>query len=452
MVRIKNLATEKFKDLRAAVRLGGKSRFIKLFHKLHPRDRARYIFDQDLKTRKKLFTYLTIDDTAKLFESIDLDERIARLIELPPRQTAEILGKMNVDDAVDVLNSLEPSKSANYMSIMDPIEAQEIAGFLQYEEETAGSIMTTEFVAVNEAATAVEALEILKQEAAEAVTIYYVFVTNDDGQLLKVVSLKELILASKDTLVGELGRDHVIKVTADAAKLEPAQLMAEYNFLALPVVDSQNRLIGVITVDDIVDVISEDMADDYSKLAAISDVELTDAPFDSARKRLPWLILLLFMGMVTATLIGQFEDTIAKVAILGAFIPVVAGTTGNSGTQSLAIVVRGIATGKLDELSLRKYFIKEFITALATGIVCGVVLASIIFVWKGQLFIGLVAGVSLAMSILIGTLSGSAVPLLMRKLKIDPAVASGPLITTICDIISMAIYFGVATLLLTQLT
>ena len=168
-------------------------------------------------------------------------------------------------------------------------------------------------------------------------------------------------------------------------------------------------------------------------------------------KRLPWLILLLFLGMVTATLISQFEDIITKVAILGAFIPVVAGTTGNSGTQSLAIMVRGIAAGKLDKLSLRKYFFKEFITAFITSIVCGTVLALIILVWKGELFIGLVAGISITLSILIGTLSGSAVPLLMRRLKIDPAVASGPLITTICDVISMAIYFGVATLLMTHL-
>lgn len=451
MIKLKRTTAEKFKDLRAAVQLGGKARFIKLFNKLHPRDRARYIFSQDLKTRKKLYTYLTVHDIAELFESIDHEDRVTHLHELQAKRAAEILSKMNVDDAVDTLNHMKPSQSASYLSQMEPRAAEELAGFLLYRDETAGSIMTTEFIAVSEAATAAEALEILRQEAVEAVTIYYVFVTSGDGRLLKVVSLKELILSAKDTLVGELGRDHVIQVTADVAKKEVAHLMAEYDFLALPVVDSHDKLLGVITIDDIVDVIREAKDDNYSKLAAITDVELTDAPLVSAKKRLPWLILLLFLGMVTATLIGQFEDTIAKVAILGAFIPVVAGTTGNSGTQALAIVVRGIATGKLDKLSLRKYFFKEFITSLLTGVVCGIVLAAIIVVWKGQLYIGLVAGVSIALAILVGTLSGSAVPLLMRRLKIDPAVASGPLITTICDIISMAIYFGVATLLLSHL-
>lgn len=430
---------------------GGRLKYRRTFLRTHPRDRAEHFFAQDIKTQQKLISYLTEAEIAEMFERIEPEDRLAHFSELKTPQAIDILSKMYVDDAVDILNQLDAEKAIRYLSLMNKTTAKKINELLRYEEATAGSLMTTEMISVKADATAGQALENLRRNADKAVTIYYIYVTDGKNHLMGVISLKELLLADKNTLVSNLGREHIIRITADEMKQEAAQLMRDYNLLALPVVDGEERLLGVITIDDIVDFIDDEASESFSKLAAVPDVELTDPPLVSAKKRLPWLILLLFLGMITASLIGQFEDTIAKIAILGAFIPVVAGTTGNSGTQSLAIVVRGIATGKLDKISLRKYFLKEALTALITSLAGGITLATIIYIWKGSLSIGLVAGSALTLSIFAGTLVGTAVPLIMRRLKIDPAVASGPLITTISDILSMAIYFGIATILISHL-
>ena len=445
---VRKAVTEKFKNLRKAVLTGSRIKFRESLNKLHPRDRAEYLFSQSPTARKKYYGYLPPEEVAELFDNVDIYQSVTYVTEMKTPYAAKILDEMYEDDAVDILSRISPEKAKQYLALMDNETASRLAELLRYDEEHAGSIMTTEFISVREETTASEAIEKVKKEAEDAVTIYYVFVLSDDGKLLNVLSLKELLLADKNTPLGELEHDHIVSVRSNADKEEAAHIMKDYDFVALPVVDFHDRLLGVITIDDIVDFLHEEGADTYSKLAAVSDIEVTDPPLESAKKRLPWLILLLFLGMITATLIGQFEDTIAQVAILGAFIPVVAGTTGNSGTQSLAIVVRGLASGKLKHMQLRRYFIKEAGTAAVTSVVAGLVLLGIIFAWKGELAIGIVAGASLAFSIFVGTLSGSIVPLALKKVGIDPAVASGPLITTICDIISMAIYFGIATVML----
>lgn len=451
MTPVKKAFTSKFKNLARSAGTGNRTKIKKSFSELHPRDQAEYFFDLDPKTRHKLYSHFTQDEVADLFESLDLDDRVQYMPELSTKYGAGVLSEMHADDAVDVLSQLGPAKASNYLALMDRESAQELSGMLSYEEDHAGSIMTTEFISVHEKTTAGEALEVLKREAQDAVTIYYIFVTDDKDKLVRVSTMKELILADKDRPVSDLGPQHVVSVKADESKEYAAEVMKDYNLLALPVVNYYDKLLGIITIDDIVDLIDEQAAEDYSRLAAAADLEITDPAFKSAWKRLPWLILLLFFGILTASLIGQFESTIAQVAILGAFIPVVAGTTGNSGTQALAIMVRGIANDSISKLTLHKYFMKELVTALTTSLICGVVLMGIIYVWKGEAVIGVVAGLSLSMSIFVGTLVGSAIPLILRKIKIDPAVASGPLITTVCDIISMAIYFGIATILLSYL-
>ncbi len=217
-------------------------------------------------------------------------------------------------------------------------------------------------------------------------------------------------------------------------------------FLALPVVDFRKHLLGIITVDDILDVMDEEASDDYSKLAAVMDVDRPeDSPIAAAKTRLPWLIILLFLGMFTASLIGMFEDTIAQVALLAAFIPVIAGTAGNTGTQALAVAVRGLATGEYGKGDKLKLMLKETGTGLIIGIVCGVVIFGVITIWKGNFYLGVLVGVTLMITLTVATLAGSLIPLIMEKFKIDPAVASGPFITTINDIISIVIYFGIAT-------
>lgn len=440
-----------FQDFSAVVSLDDKVKFREQFLKLHHRDRAKYLFKLDPKTRKHYYVFLTPRELAKLLETVKAKERAPYLAEMSAEQVASILAEMFVDNAVDTINLLPNGELKKYMALMSPSAAHKITSLLHYGENTAGSIMTSEFIAVDEKTTAGQALEIIRTQANKVATVAYIYVTDKKGLLSNVVSIKHVVLADKDKVLAELGGDHVLSIQVTDDKIEAARMLRDYNFVALPVVDFENHLVGVITVDDVVDLIDQVAATRYGRLAAIGDVELTDSALSSAFKRLPWLILLLFLGMLTATLIGQFEGTLAQVAILGAFIPVVAGTTGNSGTQSLAIMVRGISTGKLKRLSLKRYFVKECMTALTTSLICGVVLVGIILIWKGELFIGIVAGAALAASIFIGTLTGSFIPLLVSKAGADPAVASGPLITTICDVISMGIYFGLATSLINYL-
>lgn len=437
--------TDIHSGLSAAVAVDDINEFRRLFSELHPYDQAKYFFSQAEDLRMQMYTYLSPEEMAELFENVEMEEQETYISEMEPSYAAEMLSEMYADDAVDVLNELEADQVASYLTLMEDESSKEIRELLHYEEETAGSIMTTEFVSVREHQTVREAMKILKEEAPEAETIYYIFVVDEQKRLSGVVSLRDLIIADSDTLIQNIRNERVVSVSVGSDQEEAAKLMKDYDFLALPVVDFQNHLLGIITVDDIVDVMDEEATEDYSKLAAVSDVDLTRNPFIAAKKRLPWLVILLFLGMLTATLIGQFESTLQQVAILAAFIPVVAGTSGNGGTQSLAVVIRGIATGDFDDLSLKKLFVQEMGTGLIVGAVCGIILSFIIYLWKGEFFFGVIVGFSLMCSLFVATLAGAFVPLIMHKLKVDPAVASGPFISTISDIISMLIYFSIAT-------
>jgi magnesium transporter len=448
MLKIKKVFQTFFQNFSAIVNFDDREKFRESFIKLHHRDRARYLFSLDQKSRKHYYAYLSPREIARLLESVKAKERVQYIIELPVEVAAKVLAEMYVDNAVDTLNLLPTIQLNKYMGLMKPATAHKISALLHYGENTAGSIMTSELVSVLEDTTAGQALEILKNEAHKVATVAYIYVTDTEGLLVNVVSLKHIILADKDKPVTDLGRDHVLSIQASAEKIEAARMLRDYNFVALPVIDFEGHLIGVITVDDVVDLIDQVAATRYGRLAAVGDVELTDGPIVSAVKRLPWLILPLFLGIVTAALISTFEGILAQVAILAAFIPIVSGTTGNSGTQSLAVMVRGIATGKLRRLSLKKYFLKEAVTSLVISIACGVALSAIVLVWKQDLYVGVVAGGALMVSLFIGTLAGSVMPLVMSRLGTDPAVASGPFISTICDVISMAVYFGLATALI----
>ena len=291
-----------------------------------------------------------------------------------------------------------------------------------------------------------EAMAHLREAAPDAETIYYVFVVDDEKKLVGVISLRDLIISERDTKVSDVMSDRVVFSYVGDNQEDIARLMKDYDFLALPVVDFKNHMLGIITVDDILDVMDEEASDDYSKLAAVTDMEPGDqSAVNAAKKRLPWLIILLFLGLITASLIRQFEETLDQVAILAIFIPLIAGMAGNTGTQALAVTVRGLATGEISKEGFFRRLRRESLTGLITGITCGIVIFLIILFWLQHTYLGIIVGISIASSLFVATIAGSLLPLLMHKLKIDPAVASGPFITTINDIISVLIYFGMAT-------
>lgn len=416
------------------------------FLDLHPYDQAVFFMEQPEEIRLRIYMYLSPEETAAFMENIDLDDIEPFFMEMDPRFAAMVFADMSTDDAVDILNELEKDAVVSFLTIMDEKASDEIKQLLHYEEKTAGSIMTTEFVAIYQTKTAKDTMKYLKAEAPEAETIYYLYVLDEDKKLVGVLSLRDLIIADDDTLISDLMSEKIVSVSVAKDQEEIAQMMRDYDFLALPVVDFQNHLLGIITVDDILDVMDEEASDDYSKLAGVSDIDRpNDNAFVSAKKRLPWLVILSFLGMLTASLIGQFESTLDEVAVLAIFIPLIAGMAGNTGTQALAVAVRGLANGDYGKQGKMKLVLREAGTGLITGTVCGIVITIMIFLWQGQFFLGLLVGLSIMATLIVATLAGSLVPILMDRLNIDPAVASGPFITTINDIISILIYFGMAT-------
>ncbi|MGR9050819.1 magnesium transporter [Halobacillus faecis] len=416
------------------------------FLELHPYDQARIFEDLDEEIRMQIYTYLSPAEVADVMEHIDYDEIEPFFTEMAPAFAAQVFAEMSTDDAVDILNELDKDKVASFLTIMDDDAADEIKDLLHYEEKTAGSIMTTEFVVVKAGMTIKEAMVHLRTEAPDAETIYYTYVINEDKRLVGVISLRDLIISEEEWLISDVMNERVVSVSVGEDQEEVARMVRDYDFLALPVVDFQDHLLGIITVDDIMDVMEEEASDDYSKLAAVSDVDSPDDnAFASAKKRLPWLVILLFLGSLTASLIGRFEDTLDQVAILAIFIPLIAGMAGNTGTQALAVAVRGIATGEIEKQGKWKMMMREAGTGLITGLSCGVLITLIVYIWHENFFLGVLVGLSIFMTLVVATLAGSLVPLLMHRLKIDPAVASGPFITTVNDLISILIYFGLAT-------
>ena len=418
------------------------------FVELHSYDQAQFFTQLSEDLRTIFYHYVSPSEMAELFENIEIDEEHYEklLAEMEPTYVADMLSSMYADNAADVLNELDEAQAVSYLTMMDDEAAQEVQGLLHYKEYTAGSIMTTEFIAVKSDDTALSAMRILKHEAHDAETIYYIFVTDVLQKLIGVLSLRTLIVADDDAIIADLMEDRVVSALVTEDQEEVAHKIRDYNFLAVPVVDEGNRLLGIITVDDIIDVMDEEASDDYSKLAGVSDLDGVDkSAFTVAKKRLPWLIILLFLGLMTASLIGQFEKTLSQKAILAVFIPLIGGMAGNTGTQALAVVVRGIATGDLEQESKWKLVIREAGAGLIIGATCGVVVTGIVYVWQHSLILGILVGISLFMTLIVATLAGSLVPLLMHKMKIDPAVASGPFISTINDLISIFIYFGLAT-------
>lgn len=429
--------------------------FRKEFLAMHSYEQSEYFEDSDNVIRHKIFQLLSPQEVAGFFDQLEIDdEDYEQLFDTMNAQYAsKVLEEMSYDNAVDILNELSKPKVASLLTLMNKDDANEIKALLHYEEDTAGGIMTTEYISLEAETPVKEALMLVKSQAPDAETIYVIFATNVEGQLVGVLSLRDLIVSENDAYIEDIMSERVISVNVADDQEHVAQKMRDYDFIALPVVDYQDHLLGIITIDDILDVMDEEASEDYSRLAGVSDIDSTnDSIVKTAAKRLPWLIILTFLGMITATILGNFEDTLSKVALLAAFIPIISGMSGNSGTQSLAVSVRNISTGEIDEQSKFKVALREAGSGMLSGSVCAIILFLIIVVVFKQPFLALIVAASLTIAMTVGTLVGSMIPLLMNKINIDPAVASGPFITTINDIVSMLIYFGLATSFMSYLT
>jgi magnesium transporter len=421
------------------------------FLDLHPTDQVEILKQMSLEKRKRVYDYLTAEEFAELFKGLALHEQKQVFTELEDDYALEMLNELPADEITDFFSEIPDHISTYLLNKMEKTEAENIKLLLSYRDDSAGSLMTTEFIKISPNATVSQVMEQLRIEGMDAETIYYLYVVDEKlDKLIGVVSLRELISTPTEITVDQVMKEQVVTVSATTDQEQVSTIIKDYNLLAVPVVTPEDRIIGIVTVDDVMDVIEEESSEDIGEFAAARGaLDIDVSSFIATKKRLPWLVLLLFIGMFTAGLISTFEATLAEVAMLAVFIPLIADMAGNTGTQSLAVVVRGLALDKFDRRTVLKLIKREAATGLMMGIVCGVLVSIIaLLIPQGSSVLGFIIGVSLFVTILFSTLSGTTIPLVIDKLKIDPAVASGPFITTINDIIGLFVYFSIATSLL----
>lgn len=441
-----------FDQLQAALAADDMKQFRELFLELHIFEQGQFYQSLTDEQRCQMYAYLSPKEIADMFDVIEEDNihMTDYLSEMRPGYAADMLAEMYTDNAVDLLNTLDKKQTAKYLSIMPHESAREIRELLHYEDDTAGAIMTTEYVSIVANQTVRSAMYVLKNEATAAETIYYIYVVDQANHLVGVISLRDLIINDDDVMIADILSERVISVHVGDDQEDVAQTFRDYDFLALPVTDYDEHLLGIVTVDDIIDVIDDEAASDYSGLAGVNVEEVSENPMRSAMSRLPWLITLLFLGMATASLISHYEELVSEASILAVFISLITGTAGNAGTQSLAVAVRRLAMTEDKERSFLGTVMGEILTGLITGAITGLTIFAIVSIWKGNPTLGFVIGIAMMFAITVANLAGSLIPMLMDKLGFDPAVASGPFITTLSDLTSVLIYFNIASLFMQQ--
>lgn len=435
-----------------ALKENKRKEFEAIIDELQPYDIAQIYADLPEKHRTRFLFFLNIDALADLIQELDSEEQIDVLNRLGIEKSGKVLDMMDNDDLASLLEDLSPEKIASLLSGMKKGEAKIVQDIMNYPAETAGRLMTNRFVWIRDYYTVREAVDKLKSFAELAETINYLYVIDQHRRLVGVVSYRDLLIADTQEKIRDIMYERVISVLEDTDQEEVARLIERYDFLAIPVVNAEHVLIGIITVDDIIDVVIREANEDIEKLSASGkSIDFETKSFVAAYRRLPWLVLLLFIGLISGSIISSYEHTLEKVVALAFFMPMISGMTGNTGTQSLAVVVRGLVSNDIDKRVITKLILRELSVGVIIGVTCGVLISVIALVWQGNFILGLVVGSSLLLTLIIGTLAGTIIPIILYRLNIDPAIASGPLITTLNDIFSLVTYFGIATMFIEYL-
>ena len=438
-------------SVRRLLKRGAIANLTNLINRLHPADIARVIMHLDSpQERQTIFELVKgIPEQGQVVSELS-EEMIPQVLE--DRNAAEITWMLRfvpADDVAYILGVLPDERAQEILPLMKVEESQEVVNLMAYPKGTAGSIMTTEFLALPEGTTAQESNQRL-QQATKAETVFYIYVTDPNEKLTGVVSLRELLVVAPTTPLKNMLTREVLSVTVDTDQEEVARQVATYNLLAIPVVGDDGRLVGIITVDDVVDVIREEDTKDMLKMAgaAEEDAEMHRSSLQAVGLRLPWLFTNLVGSLVSGFILWWFRFTIQEVVIIVTFIPVIAAMSGNLGLQSSTLIIRGLATGRVDLSDIWKVVSRELRIGLVLGLICGTLLLMVGWGWQGSGIFGVVVGGALLMTFLISASMASVTPLLLKKFKVDPAVAAGPFITTAMDIIGVTIYLGLATMML----
>lgn len=446
----------KFQQLFKAVNKNKREEFRELFLPLHERDQLNLFHLLYPENKRKIADFLSPEEFSEIFEWMDAFDQKDAVTYLPKDYIVSVFNDLPADILATFvfLNNQTDTNIDEILQGMDSEKYQRVVEILSYEPETAGSIMTKEYFFLYEENTAQEVVEKIRIYGEHVETIYYLYVVDRRHHLVGVVSLRDLLLAPENKQIKEVMNTLALSVPVDMDQEEVAKLIQEYNLLAIPVVTHDQRLVGIITVDDIIDVLEIESSEDFADFAGVSysaaDREMM-TPLEAAKQRSPWIILLLFLSLFTGGLINRFEETLAAVVSLAAFIPLIMDSAGNVGTQSLAVAIRNMDE---EEGSFSVLF-KTLRNEAKIGGIMGVFSSVFVFFLIGILYqdfvLGFVVGISILLSIIVSAVVGTLIPSLIRKLNFDPAVASGPFITTINDMTGLVIYLGVATLLLQYL-
>jgi len=425
----------------------------RMVNKMHPAEVAKVVRHLDDLSEKRIVIALIqdVEDRADALSELDQDSMVAVFTEMSRSEQLDILHALSSDDAADLVGMLPQDIAAEVVAALHKADS-EVVELLGYPEETAGGIMTPAFLSIPLTTTVGEAIELL-QGAAEAEMVFYIYVVDEAGALKGVLSLRELITMAPDVAVEGVMTTPVIRVSVGSDQEEVARLTARYNLLAVPVVDPDDRLVGIITVDDVIDVIREEATEDMLKMSGTgvdAEYTLSVGSLKAARMRIPWLLVNVLGGVVSAWVMMRFTATLQTVLALTAFIPVSMALGGSLGIQSATIVVRGLATGRIELGDVRRVFLREVRVGAMVGVVCGGLVGVFALLWQSP-WLGLVVGSSLFAASCVAVTIGTLAPILFESMKIDPAIASGPLVTMLNDIAGLVIYLGLATAMLAAL-
>jgi magnesium transporter len=442
-------------SVRRLLRIGATANLLNLLQKQHPADLAQVFSELPDKEREAAFSVLADRNGRLAMEALSElgPEGGAKLLATrAAEEIAKLAQEIPSDDAAALIDHLPEELSAAVLDLMRPKESGVVENLLEYDEQTAGRIMNPHVFAVNEDMTVGEAITEL-QSNRDVEMVFYLYVIDDRRHLVGVTSLRRLLLVSPETPVKRIMASDVISARVDTDQEEVARQVASYNLLAIPVVDEENKLVGVITVDDVIDVIKDEATEDIYRLAGVAGDERVFTPARvSLRLRLPWLGVNLVTAFLAAAVVGLFEGTIEQVTALAVFMPIVAGMGGNAATQTLTVIVRGIALGELSWANSRKALLKEAAVGVGNGVVLGLVAAVVAWVTRGSPILGLLLCAAMIINMFVAATAGTLVPLGLRAANVDPALASSVFITTLTDVFGFASFLGLATVFVRYLT
>ncbi|WP_031545849.1 magnesium transporter [Salinicoccus luteus] len=425
------------------------SAFAERFPGLHSNEQYQILRSFSRAEQAAVFEVISPEAFAQVFKWFSRRRQLKLYGIMAEDYRIRMLERLATDDTRRFIEPMEEADQQEILSRLSPTKRRYMEELLQYDQHSAGSIMRKEFVRGAPEDDVNMMVEKLKEDTTTYEAVHFVYVVDDDQQLVGLVALRDLLIAEDSRKLKEICDTSVHTVTVDMDQEQVAHIMQDYDIIAVPVVGADNELLGIITVDDIIDIMEFEATEDVGELTASrGTTDMDVSPFGAARKRAPWIMLLMGLGLITANVIGAFEETLESVVLLSFFIPLVMDAAGNTGTQSLAVMVRTISTGEYQKHGLWRTLGRELGAGVMVGAASGITIIILILVFYQELWLAFIVGISLLLTLSVATVIGTIMPIIISKLKIDPAVASGPFITTLNDIIGLFIYFSIATSLL----